>query len=104
MKKSIVFTIVGVVIVGIVLLSFLGNNNGNSSQAMETQDIKDLVQDYSVGNIENETASISSHALIVTDSENKQVTYELPEDEFFVSIAPFIKQTHPSDVSICDSV
>lgn len=98
MKKSIVFTIVGVIILGVVLLSFLGNNNGISSQAMETQDIKDLVQDYSVGNIDNETASISSHALIVTDSENKQVTYDLPEDEFFVSIAPFINQTHPCDI------
>ena len=97
MKKSIIFTVVGVVIVGIALLSFLGNNSGNAPQAMETQDIKDLVQDYSLRNIENETASITSHELIVTDSEENQVTYELPEDEFFVSIAPFINQTHPCD-------
>lgn len=98
MKKSIIFTIVGVVILGLVLVTFLGNDAGNTPQASETQDIKELVQDYSVGNKEGEKASISSHELIVTDSEENQVTYELPEDEFFVSIAPFINQTHPCEI------
>src|SRR5699024_8097918 len=98
MKKSIIFTIVGVVILGLVLVTFLGNDAGNTPQASETQDIKELVQDYSVGDKEGEKASISSHELIVTDSEENQVTYELPEDEFFVSIAPFINQTHPCEI------
>ncbi|MCF3942277.1 CueP family metal-binding protein [Oceanobacillus alkalisoli] len=98
MKKSLIFTIVGIVILGIVVLSFLGNDAGTAPKANETQDIKELVLDYSVGNIENETASISSHELIVTDAEENQLIYDLPEDEFFVSIAPFINQTHPCDI------
>jgi len=61
----------------------------------EVQDIKKLVNDYSVGNIEDEKAAINSHQLMVTNSDESQVTYDLPEDEFFVSIAPYIDQTHP---------
>jgi outer membrane murein-binding lipoprotein Lpp len=61
----------------------------------EVQDIKKLVNDYSVGNIEDQKAAINSHQLIVTNSDDSQVTYDLPEDEFFVSIAPYIEQTHP---------
>lgn len=98
MKKSTIFTMVGIVILAIVLVSFLGNNSSNAPQAMETQDIKDLVQDYTLRNIENETASITSHELVVTDSKEEKVTYNLPEDEFFVSIAPYINQTHPCDI------
>lgn len=98
MKKSLIFTIVGIVLLGIVLLSFFGNDAGTTPKASETQDIKELVQDYSIGNIENETASISSHELIVADAEENQLIYDLPEDEFFVSIAPFINQTHPCDI------
>src|SRR5699024_7493731 len=98
MKKSIILTTIGVVILGVVVLALLENDAGNAPQASETKDIKELVQNYSVGDIENEQASISSHELIVTDSEDNQLTYELPEDEFFVSIAPFINQTHPGDI------
>ena len=97
MKKSIIFTAVGVVILGLVVLAFLGNDDVNTPQASETKNIKELVQDYSASNIENESASITSDELIVTDNEENQFTYELPEDEFFVSIAPFINQTHPCE-------
>lgn len=67
----------------------------SQTETNEVQDIKKLVHDYSVGNIEDQTAAINSHQLIVTKSDKSQVTYDLPEDEFFVSIAPYIDQTHP---------
>lgn len=57
-------------------------------------DIKDLVHEYSVGEFENVSASITSHELIVMD-DDKETTYDLPEEEFFVSIAPFETETHP---------
>src|SRR5690606_31878820 len=38
--------------------------------------------------------SIHSHQLIVTN-DSKRTVYDLPEDEFFVSIAPFVDTTHP---------
>lgn len=60
-----------------------------------TEDIRGLVHEYSVGDIKDETASITSEELIVTNSDESETFYPLPEDEFFVSIAPFINETHP---------
>lgn len=54
-----------------------------------------MVHDYSVGSYNDVSASITSNELIVTDSENNKTTYDLPKDEFFVSIAPFVNRTHP---------
>src|SRR5699024_3917490 len=58
-------------------------------------DIKELVHEYSVGDIKDETASITSEELIVTNNDESETVYALHEDEFFVSIAPFINETHP---------
>lgn len=68
-------------------------NNGVANE--EVQDIKGMVHDYSVGSYNDVSASITSNELIVTDSENNKTTYDLPKDEFFVSIAPFVNRTHP---------
>ena len=79
----------------------LGACNGESSDVdnsikeMETQDIKELVAEYSGNKAKDESASITSKKLIVIDEEGKELAYELPKDEFFVSIAPYVNQTHP---------
>src|SRR5690625_1726459 len=80
-----------------VLLVACSNDRAENSVTEEgsTEDIKELVQAYSVGDIEDESASITSTALIVTDSEENEEIYPLPQDEFFVSIAPYIDETHP---------
>lgn len=93
-------------ILGIVLISFFVsinldkkiNNEKNTTIKNESGDIKQLVHDYSVGNLKNGSASITSQQLIVTDKNSNQVTYDLPKDEFFVSIAPYIHQTHPCEI------
>src|SRR5699024_5715029 len=41
------------------------------------------------------SASITSKELIVTEKDDSESVYPLPENEFFVSIAPFINETHP---------
>ncbi|ATP42113.1 hypothetical protein CSE16_20020 [Solibacillus sp. R5-41] len=61
----------------------------------QTEDIKALVASYSSNKITDEQASITSTQLIVTDKDGNETTYDLPEEEFFVSIAPYINQTHP---------
>ncbi|MBC5638089.1 CueP family metal-binding protein [Ornithinibacillus sp. BX22] len=66
---------------------------GDTSQE-DKKDIKELVHEYSVGSHEDVSASINSQELIVTDHNQKKETYPLPEDEFFVSIAPFEESTH----------
>ena len=70
----------------------------SSATINKIDNIKGVVQDYSTRNITAKSASISSEQLIVTENDGKEVIFELPEDEFFVSIAPFINQTHPCEI------
>ncbi|WP_196426771.1 CueP family metal-binding protein [Lysinibacillus cavernae] len=71
------------------------SNDDHSIKEMEMQNIKKLVNEYSGNKTKDESASITSRQLIVTDKEEKELAYALPEDEFFVSIAPYITETHP---------
>jgi len=78
----------------ILLLAACNNSSSNEKEVDEVKDIKEMVHYYSVGSFEDVSASITSHELIVTDSNKEETSYELPEEEFFVSIAPFIETTH----------
>lgn len=93
------FKILAVSLLASIVLAACGGgesaNEGNATKENETPNIKELVNDYSVGNIEDQTASITSQELIVTDSNGKETAYNLPEEEFFVSIAPYVNETHP---------
>ncbi|MBS4219658.1 CueP family metal-binding protein [Bacillus sp. FJAT-49711] len=90
------FTVVIWLIAIIVLVACSGKNINEDNK---TQNIKELVHDYSVGNNKNsQTASITSNELIVTNSDESKKVFDLPEDEFFVSIAPFINETHPCKI------
>lgn len=70
-------------------------NVGNSPIESETQNIKELVHDYSVGKTKALQASITSQQLMVTESDGSKKVYDLSEEDFFVSIAPYINETHP---------
>ncbi|WOV87020.1 CueP family metal-binding protein [Sporosarcina oncorhynchi] len=67
------------------------------TENLNSDEMKKLVHDYTVRNVTAASASITSEELIVTDENKNVTTYKLPEDEFFVSIAPFVNQTHPCD-------
>ncbi|MBU5467601.1 CueP family metal-binding protein [Virgibacillus sp. MSJ-26] len=71
------------------------SQNETSADNESLENIKELVNDYSIGELTGESASITSTQLIVSDNEENESIYDLPEDEFFVSIAPFISETHP---------
>lgn len=77
----------------LLILILVACNNSTPNEEGE-QDIKKLVNDYSVGSFDDVTASITSNELIVTDKGN-ETSFDLPQDEFFVSIAPFVHTTHP---------
>ena len=66
----------------------------------DTTDIKQLVHDYSIGKLKNDTASITSEQLIVTHADASETIYELPKDEFFVSFAPYINQTVDEEMTV----
>ncbi|MEI5909587.1 CueP family metal-binding protein [Bacillus spongiae] len=84
-----------VALTAIFLLAACSDDQTQTQQKTDSPSIKDLVHDYSVGNIKVETASITSEHLIVKDTNEEERTYDLPKDEFFVSIAPYINKTHP---------
>ncbi|MFC3746597.1 CueP family metal-binding protein [Paenibacillus sp. GCM10012306] len=83
---------------GVVVIALgtylLVNNNGNKGNN-EPVNIKQMVQDFSTRKATATSASITSKQLIVTGENAKEVAYDLPDNEFFLSIAPYIDQTHP---------
>lgn len=87
MKKTVL------VFVGLLFSLLLVACNSSESSPDEVKDIKEKVHAYSIGKFEDVNASITSHELIVTE-QGKETTFDLPSDEFFVSIAPFVGYTH----------
>ncbi len=84
-----------VAFLSIILLASCSNND----EMKQVDDVKALVDKYSVGNFtDDHTASISSTELIITEDDESEDVFELPEDEFFVSVAPFVNETHPCDI------
>jgi hypothetical protein len=95
MRKKIWMASGAVVVVALGAFLFVGGNDKEAPAASETSNVKQLVQEYSSSGMKDLSASITSEQLIVTDSNNKSTKYNLPKDEFFVSIAPYVKNTHP---------
>lgn len=77
------------------LLAACGSNDEKTVTKKETTNIKELVNDFSTGKITDQSASITSNELLVTNSDESQEVYDLAKEEFFVSIAPYINETHP---------
>jgi predicted small secreted protein len=82
--------LMGLAVLFLTLTMTACGNNGAGSE----EDIKSLVHSYSTEDHGETEASITSEELIVTEDGEETVT-PLPEDEFFVSIAPFKETTHP---------
>lgn len=79
-----------------LLAACSGNSqNQGAAEKAKPSDVKEMVGDYSARKLKAENASITSQQLIVTDKSGKETSYDLPKDEFFVSIAPYTNQTHP---------
>lgn len=89
--------IVVMIIMVTALLAACSQQSEESIHIETTDDLKELVNDYSTGKMsgdESHQASITSKELIITEEDSRTV-YDLPKEEFFVSIAPFINDTHP---------
>lgn len=67
---------------------------GASSSENENIDIKELVYNLSMRNITDQSAVILQDQLIV-EEDGTETIYDLTEEDFFVSIAPYINTTHP---------
>ncbi|GLO68008.1 CueP family metal-binding protein [Oceanobacillus kimchii] len=84
-KKSVLF-------ISITFLFVLVGCANNTEQS--TEDIKSMIQDYSTDQLTASSASVTATQLTV-ENDDTQENYDLPEEEFFVSIAPYINETHP---------
>jgi hypothetical protein len=95
MRNKNIILVMGmiVIILGGYLVAM--NVDRDQSEVIEDQNIQQLVHDFSVGINKAKSASITSRQLIVTNSDESQVIYDLLEEDFFVSIAPYVEQTHP---------
>lgn len=95
MKKQM--WIIGGLVIVIVLGAYLIASNAGKEEAgnAEAPNVKKMVEDISTRKVTPESASINATQLIVTDKGNQTTTYDLPENEFFLSIAPYVEQTHP---------
>jgi len=81
-----------------IALAGCGQADSNDEASVIDNDnvnVKELVKDYSVGNVTDESASITSQELIVKKADGNELTYDLSDEDFFVSIAPYVDQTHP---------
>ena len=88
--KKVLFVAIGL----LLLLTVTACSEGTPNE-ISVQNIKEMVHEYSVGSFGDVSASITSDELIVTSNNGRKIVYDLPKDEFFVSIAPFVKTTHP---------
>ena len=86
-------TMITLVISGLILSACNAGEETADSEA--TADIEQIVYEYSTGTFEDVSASITSNELIVTHADNEEEIFELPEDQFFLSVAPFEEVTHP---------
>lgn len=86
-------------IVAAVFLTACGSaTEERAANEMEVEDIKQLVHEYSIRDRTAENASITSHQLLVTEDDGSENVYDLAEEDFFVSIAPYVNQTHPCQI------
>lgn len=96
-KRLLMIGIIAVTLISIQYVLNLGEETSSLTDD-STGNIKQLVESYSMGTLKNEEASITSHQLIVTEDNGVERFYDLPEDKFFISIAPFINVTHPCSI------
>ncbi|KAB2334833.1 hypothetical protein F7731_13820 [Cytobacillus depressus] len=90
-------TFLAILFISIVLVG-CGQSSSNEEAALnnnEVENVRELVRDYSLGNIKSKSASITSQQLIVKKSNGNKLAYDLSEEDFFVSIAPYVNKTHP---------
>lgn len=71
------------------------SNDDTSLKEKEVENVRELVREYSSNKTKSESASITSQELIVKKDDGNELIYDLSGEDFFVSIAPYVNETHP---------
>jgi hypothetical protein len=95
-KMSIVVVLVITGIFSIVLLNNREENAFLKESGLEGKSIKEMVSylETSVTEEGIDNASINQKQLVLM-SKSSQYTYDLPKDQFYLSIAPYMTYNHP---------
>lgn len=102
-KSKIILLILGVIITSGIVYAFLNQLNTTDqieSRMLAKYDLSDLSIKEMVDKLERITdekeglnASITATTLVLYDNQNK-FEFKLPTEEFYISIAPFITESH----------
>ncbi|MFB1082208.1 CueP family metal-binding protein [Jeotgalibacillus sp. JSM ZJ347] len=78
------------------LLAACSSDSESQGQAGadEATNIRELVQDFSTREVSAEQASITGETLTITEEDGSEQTHDITSEDFFVSIAPYVDQTH----------
>lgn len=79
----------------ITLVACSGSTSEEGTTSKENPDIKEMVYNFSMRNVTDQSAVITPNQLIVEESSGKETTYDISKEDFLVSIAPYFNQTHP---------
>lgn len=100
-KKTLPFAVIAVIVIGIVVALTAGNTEKANAAFLEKYelanlDIKAVVSklDSSIEEPAELSSSITGTQLTLTDG-TETVKLDLPKDEFYLSFAPYLTQTHP---------
>ena len=101
-KNKISIIIVGIMMLFVVTLLFTQSDNTEAflkKYNINEKDIKDIVAILEERTDESNlfNAGITGSHLIMSDDQT-EVKMELPSDLFYLSIAPYINQTHPCGI------
>ena len=89
-KKSAIL----VFVVFIFVLASCNESNTVSISKYKNLLVKEVVNELDRTNPKGISASINGLKLVMSD-ENDYAEFDLPEDEFYLSFAPYINSTHP---------
>ncbi|MGF9698629.1 MULTISPECIES: CueP family metal-binding protein [Paenibacillus] len=95
MRKGILIAALFIIVVGLGIYLIADNVLTKEAGSPGSTNVKELVYDISTGKVETKSASINATQLVVTGKDDQTTTYNLPDEEFFLSIAPYVEQTHP---------
>src|SRR5699024_8279756 len=90
-------TIIFLALTMMVLAACGGEDTNQAETNLDTNELKDIMNDYTVDDLVDDAAAITSLELGV-EEDNEEVVYEVPEEEFCVAIAAFINETNEGAV------
>lgn len=79
----------------ITLVACNGSASEEGTTSQENPNIKEMVYNFSMRLVKDQSAVITPSQLIVEDSNGKDTVYDISDEDFLVSIAPYINKTHP---------